>query len=159
MDSASAIAAVDVVARETALFAAAGFLIGGIDDLCADLLYFAFARRPRVPVAAGRPLRFAVMVPAWDEANVIEPMLAAMMARIGDHDVRVYVGTYPNDPATGAAVARAAATDARIRPVVGRLAGPTTKGCNLNTIWRALTDEERTSGWRADAIVLHVTGQ
>ena len=71
-------------------------------------------RRPPVTSAPGR---LAVFVPAWDEAAVIGPMLAHARAAFGDADCRLYVGCYPNDPATIAAV-RAVGWDA-LRLVIG----------------------------------------
>lgn len=155
MDFGLAMAAVDVAARETALFAAVGLLIGGLDDLAADLLYLSRARRPHQRPPHSTPQRFAILIPAWDEAAVIERMLATTLARTGGHDARLYVGVYPNDPATTAAVARAAADDGRVRLVVGATPGPTTKGDNLNSLWRALGRDEQAEDWRADVIVLH----
>jgi adsorption protein B len=66
---------VEAAARELALFAAAGFLIGGIDELLIDLTWtmravrrlFVFRNRPRATVASlppARPGRFAVFIPA-----------------------------------------------------------------------------------------------
>lgn len=155
MDFAPALSVIDMVARESALFAATGFLIGGVDDLCADLLYLTSARRAVEPDGPATARRFAMLVPAWDEAAVIAPMLTAALARIGGHDVRIYVGAYPNDPATIAAVERIAVCEARVRLVVGDRPGPTTKGDNLNAMWHALGEDEAAGDWRADTIVLH----
>lgn len=68
---------VDACARELALFAAVGFLIGGIDDLAIDLIWmarsawrrvFVYSRFPRATVASlpppERPGRIAIFVPA-----------------------------------------------------------------------------------------------
>lgn len=41
------IEAIDIVARETLLFAGIGFLVGGIDDLVIDLLYGALMLKRR----------------------------------------------------------------------------------------------------------------
>lgn len=145
----------DTVARELALFAGVGLLIGGIDDLFVDGCYFAlraFRRRRRLTVGGLRPaapLRFAVLVPAWEEAAVIGAMLTAALARLRSADYRIFVGCYPNDAATIAAVRSIA--DPRVRLVVGPRPGPTTKADNLNSLWRAVSD----SGWNADAVVLH----
>src|SRR5438067_989330 len=108
------LAALDAGAREFMLFAGVGFLIGGIDDLAVDLVFLAVWARRRLsrsnigdgdgtlaeyPVRAA-PRRFAVFVPAWDEAAVIGAMLRTTLARFGAADYRLYVGAYPNDRAT-----------------------------------------------------------
>lgn len=100
----------DVVARELALFAGVGLLIGGLDDLLVDFAYFvvrALRPRRRLTVAglpSAPPRRFALLVPAWREEEVIGAMLAAALARLRGADYRIFVGCYPNDPATIAAV-------------------------------------------------------
>lgn len=147
----------DAVARELMLFAAAGMLIGGVDDLALDACWAALCvrrRRRRLTLAtlpSARPTRFALFVPAWDEAAVIAPMLRATLARLEGHEFRVFVGVYPNDPATRAAAETVAAADARVHLVIAPEAGPTTKADNLNSMWRSM----RSSDWVADAIVLH----
>jgi len=99
-------------------------------------------------------MRLAVFVPAWDEARVIGPMLGAALARLEHPDYRIYVGLYPNDPATVEAAAAVAERDPRVRLVIGSRDGPTTKADNLNTLWRALM-RDAAAGWSAAAVVLH----
>ena len=155
------VAGLDSVAREAMLFAGVGFLIGGIDDLAVDLVYFvrrgwrrsgdADCRLGATEATTG-PL--AIFVPAWDEASVIGAMLTTALDRLDHPDYRLYVGTYPNDRATIDAVASVAERDARVRLVVGSRPGPTTKADCLNTLWHALRRDEA-DGVRACAIVLH----
>lgn len=158
------LAALDACAREALLFAAAGFLIGGIDDLLIDMLFIwrALRRRlrrgPRFSAAdftlAETPGRMVVFVPAWDEAAVIAPMLTALLARYDYPNYAVYVGAYPNDAATIQAVTAIAAQDARVTLVIGPREGPTTKADCLNTLWQAMLEHEATRG-RVKAVVLH----
>ena len=148
----------DSLARETMLFAAVGLLIGGVDDLATDAVYWVrrLAGHDRaVPIArlgacegAGR---FVIFVPAWDEAAVIGAMLDTALARIRHEDYRIHVGLYPNDAATIAAVTKVARRDARVRAVVGPRDGPTTKADCLNVLWHDL----RRSGAAVRAVVLH----
>lgn len=149
--------AIDAVAREVTLIAAVGLLIGGVDDLLADLVYgIARLRRrdwPKPPLDRNAGT-LAVFIPAWDEAAVIGAMLRAALSRYDHASFRIYVGTYPNDPATIAAVAEVAETDNRVRLVIGVKPGPTTKAGCLNTLWRALLADEA-AGEPVLAVVLH----
>jgi adsorption protein B len=151
----------DVVMREAALFAASGFLILGVGDLVVDALWLRLAlasrRRPRRTLGdlapPARPGLLAVFVPAWDEQAVIGDMLRTALAAWGAGDYRIYVGCYPNDPGTHAAVG--AIRDPRVRAVVGSVAGPTTKADCLNRLWEALLADEARDGLRAKAVILH----
>lgn len=156
------IIAIDAAARETTLFAALWFMVGGIDDLLVDLIYLLQRlrlrrRRGRPPALEGPvpPGRIVVFVPAWDESAVIGRMLRAALARFDHPDYRIYVGAYPNDPATIAAAAHVALEDARVRLVIGAAPGPTTKADCLNGLWRALLRDEGAEGFLASAVALH----
>jgi adsorption protein B len=153
-------------ARELGLFAAVGLAIGGIDDLAVDLLWIGrclwrraaiYSRFPRATMAslppAAAPGRIAIFVPAWRESAVIGAMLRAALGTIRYADYRIYVGTYPNDPATIDAVA--ALGDPRIRLVEGIRPGPTTKAECLNRCWQAMRADEADTGTLCKAIVLH----
>lgn len=154
------------VTRELMLFSLVGFLIGGADDLAIDLIWLSRTLARRVTFYSYRrgansstlpmprvPGRAVIFVPAWDESNVIAQMLTHMVRAFGDQDYRIYVGCYPNDPATLAAIGSVAAT--HVRAVVGRDDGPTTKADCLNTLWQALIADEVAEGWRAKSIILH----
>jgi adsorption protein B len=148
----------ETLMRETALFAASGFLAIGASDLAVDLIWaVAIAtRRPgpsRPPSPSEARRKLALFVPAWDEAAVIGAMLRTTLAAYRGVDFRLYVGCYPNDRATAAAAA--SPPDPRVRIVIGPSDGPTTKADCLNTLWRALRADEAAGPWRADAVVLH----
>jgi adsorption protein B len=151
------------VLRETTLFAAAGFAIGGLDDLAVDALFLTRVVRRRardhrdvflaeLPAPA---MRVAMFVPAWDEASVIAPMLRTACERLPEAKLRIYVGVYPNDPDTMAAVARVARTDTRIRMAVSPRPGPTTKADCLNAVWQSMRADEEHDGVPFDAVLLH----
>ncbi|MEO7787359.1 MAG: glycosyl transferase family protein [Sphingomicrobium sp.] len=153
------------LAEELALFAAVGFLVVALNDLAVDIIYFArrlwralaiYSRYPRAfaqTLPAHSPGWLAVFIPAWDESEVIAPMLRETVKRFGAGDYRLFVGHYANDPATAAAIAKAA--DPHIIPVALAVHGPTTKADCLNHLHSALLVEERARGQRATAIVLH----
>ena len=155
------LALLEVVTRELMLFAAVGLLLGGIDDLAVDLLFFArrawrgfgvslsLADLPAVPAS-----RAAIFVPAWDEAAVIGPMLRTLLARLHG-DYAVYVAVYANDRPTTEAVAAVARIDGRVRLVINPAHGPSTKADNLNSAWVAMRADERASGVPVRFVVLH----
>jgi adsorption protein B len=156
----------ELAMQEVALFAAFGFLVLGMSDVIVDFLWFwlLFSGRLGPDKAFDRDIArlseggtttglMAVFVPAWDEADVIERMLAQALLRFSPGDFCLYVGCYPNDPETIAAVRRVA--DPRVRLVIGAAPGPTTKADCLNRLWEALLEDERAEGRRARAIILH----
>ncbi|QJU60457.1 glycosyl transferase family protein [Sphingomonas sp. AP4-R1] len=152
--------------RELGLFAAIGLAVGGLDDLAVDGLWIGrslwrratvYRRHARMTMATlpppEEPGAIAIFIGAWSESAVIGAMLRAALAGIRHGDYRIYVGTYPNDPETERAVLGVG--DARIRRVGGVLPGPTTKAECLNRIWQSMLADERASGRRFKAIVLH----
>ncbi|WP_397597522.1 glycosyl transferase family protein [Sphingorhabdus sp.] len=156
--------------RELLLFSAIWLLIGAIDDLCVDAIWagrrlyrkiaFYWHRPPmtvdELPAKSG-PGLIAVLIPAWGEAAVIGTMLANCTRSWANSgcEYRIYVGCYPNDPHTSAAVIRAAKHNPVIRLVLVDHMGPTTKADCLNRLWKALRADEIAGGYTAKAIVLH----
>lgn len=163
------LAALELARDELLLFAGIGLLIGGIDDLAVDVVYgvrrvwrdlTVYTRFPRMtardlpPPGASGPI--AIFVPAWDEAAVIAPMLRRCLTLWADENIRIFLGIYPNDPATLAA-ARAVLAERgsdRIDLVVTARQGPTTKADCLNGLWQALLRWEDAHG-PVMAVVLH----
>lgn len=159
IEFATAVVALDAVAREAMMFAATGFLVGGIDDLIVDILYLARrewrgGHRLLADIGQGPHGPIAIFLPAWDESAVIAPMIGHALGRIDYPNFRLYVGAYHNDRATIAAAAAVAADDRRVRLVINECDGPTTKADCLNAIWRAYKRDEA-AGEGARAIVLH----
>ncbi|NWK95989.1 hypothetical protein DM806_09940 [Sphingobium lactosutens] len=162
------IAALGTLHHELLLFAAVGLAIGGLDDFLVDLLFLLrktwrdiviYARHPRMTTASlptsDRPGKVAIFVPAWQEASVIGQMLRTALDRWGDAPYRIFVGTYPNDPATIDVVAALAPGDPRLLLGINERPGPTTKADCLNLLWRAMLAEEEAGGFRYKAVVLH----
>jgi adsorption protein B len=151
---------------ELSLFAAVGFLIFSIDDLAVDLIYFIrkgwraaviYSRFPRMSAnglpTPMRPGWLAVLIPAWDEAGVIAPMLRGTLQRFDHPDYTIFVGYYRNDPATRTAIQEV--DDPRIVAVAVNADGPTTKADCLNHLYAALQRHEAAIGRAAKAVVLH----
>jgi bacteriophage N4 adsorption protein B len=149
----------DMAFVELTLFAAIGFVLGGIDELAVDIIWIAqrFIRRrgvvpPTLWAQAGPPppqLRYAVMVPAWNESAVIGRMIDTNLAAYRGSDVVLFIGCYPNDPATIGEVSRRAGE--RVKLVIGPRPGKSTKADCLNNIWHAVQSERA----HFDAIILH----
>jgi bacteriophage N4 adsorption protein B len=155
-----------ILLYELILFAAIGFAIGGIDDLIVDMLWITrtvwrrmtvYSRHQRVSIATlarpRDPAALAVIIPAWDEASVIAPMLRNATSAWIDQSCTIYVGCYWNDIRTQAAVA--SVRDDRIRLVIVPHNGPTTKSDCLNHIWHQLRADEMLWGVKFKAVVLH----
>ncbi|MEN9932440.1 MAG: hypothetical protein RIS17_1013 [Pseudomonadota bacterium] len=141
---------------ESLLLVAVLVALNGIDDLAIDIAWLLMPRHRRrwQPLPANPPARrFAIIIPAWDEAAVIGTMLRRTLGVIDWPDYAIFVGTYPNDPATQAEVA--AIDDPRLHLVVGNAPGPTTKADCLNNLWRAVLADEAATGRPYDAIILH----
>jgi len=153
-------------AAELALFAGVGFLLFAVNDLLVDLIYFArrfwrgltvYSRYRRTYasyyVFNKNPGFIAILVPAWDEATVIAPMLRATLQRLDYDNYRIFVGHYRNDPATAAAIR--SVNDPRVESVEVGADGPTTKADCLDHLYDALIAHETATGSAAKAVVLH----
>ncbi|OCC25266.1 hypothetical protein MB02_00880 [Croceicoccus estronivorus] len=149
---------------ELLLFAGVFFLIGTLDDIAIDLYYLwvkltGKARTMKVDRAelSGQPLlgTAAVMIPAWQEAEVIGATVAHMLAAWPQAELRIYVGCYSNDPETAWAVVRAGNGDPRLRLVIHDRAGPTSKADCLNRLFSALREDEERNCTRARMVLLH----
>lgn len=150
--------------HELLLFAGFFFLLGAIDEFGMDLawLWLRFSGRAETPVLARGEIhhrqlsgRAAVLIPAWQEANVIADTLSHALAVWPQNDLRLYVGVYRNDPATLEAAACGARGDRRVRIVVHDRLGPSTKADCLNRLYAALRQDELREGRMARMVVLH----
>lgn len=154
----------DAVARAGAWPIATAILANQVDELFVDGSFLArgLHRRARrtLPPEALRDAprrRIAILVPAWQESDVLGQMLAKNLAAI-DYDRDRYdffCGTYRNDPATQACVDAVARVERSVRKVVVPHDGPTSKADCLNWIWRGVREEEARRGIRYDILVMH----
>ena len=149
--------------REALRFSATTLAVFSLDDLAVDAVFLgratwrAVTRQGQPPRAdelvTANPGAFAIIVPAWDEAAVIGAMLRDLTTRLDHPDFTVFVGVYPNDPATRAAVD--GVDDPRIVAVTCTRPGATTKADCLNHLWRAVLAAEVARERRFKAVVLH----
>lgn len=158
------------VQRELLLFSAIWLLIGALDDFSVDAIWagrWLYRRltfyRDTPPMTANQLPKtsddglLAVFIPAWGEAAVIGAMLmnCTRSWSASTCNYRIYVGCYPNDRQSVAAVAAAARYNSRIRLVLVGHDGPTTKADCLNRLWGALLADEVAGGYKAKAIIMH----
>lgn len=150
--------------HELLMFAGVFFLVGALDDLGIDGLWLWLRATGRIPTPTrsrvalrSRPLSgpIAVVIPAWREAAVIGQTIRHLLETWPQHDLRLYVGCYRNDPATLGAGVAAAHCDPRLRLVIVDADGPTTKADCLNRLYAALALDEERSGRRFRAVVFH----
>ena len=148
--------------RELLLFALVWFIIGMFDEVAVDAIWALLWLTGRVKtprLAAGEGLQelsglAAVLIPAWQEAEVIGVTIASILSSWGQRDYRLYVGCYRNDVATIAEVMRASGNDPRLRLVIHDRIGPTTKADCLNRLYAALASDETRMKARFRMVVL-----
>ncbi len=142
-------------------------LFSGLDDLFIDMVWLCFTVRgklfwkPRVVLPSERKLvsspeqRIAIFVPLWHEAEVIGGMLTHNVAAIRYHHYDFFVGAYPNDSATIAAVRASEARFANVHLAVCPHDGPTSKADCLNWIYQRMLLFEEANGAKFDVVMTH----
>ena len=137
----------------------AWIVVSGLDDLFVDAAALVrFLRRGRTPPAPEpdvpvRPL--AIVVPCWQESAVIADMLRHNLAAIDYPDFDIFVGAYPNDPATIAAVESVAAKQPRVHLALCPHDGPTSKADCLNWVVQHVLLAEEQRGGRFAGLLMH----
>lgn len=117
------------------------YFVSGLDDTFVDLVAYAFRLKPRrISRAQMRVIdstpekRIAVLIPAWDEGNVIDRMIHGNIRRIEYSNYHFFVGVYPNDPLTLQKVQALEKQYSNVHAVVNHKPGPTSKGQILNHV-------------------------
>ena len=150
--------------HELLLFAGIFFLIGAIDDLAIDAIYLwqRATGKARTRKVDGEALSVeelagpaAIFIPTWREDAVIGDTVRHALKVWPQNNYRLYVGCYPNDAATMAAVMDASNGDPRLRLVIHDRNGPTTKADCLNRLYLALEADERRAGYEARMVLFH----
>ncbi len=134
-----------------------------LDDLILDVSYLWFRFRSRgpgsrdscAPAAVGPAVRIAILIPCWDEAEVIEEMIERNVAAIDYSNYEIWLGVYPNDAATQERAAACAARLPGVRYVVCPHDGPTTKADCLNAIYEGIRRHEQAAGEHYDVYLQH----
>ncbi len=143
-------------------------LFSGLDDLFIDLCFWGrefwrtVVHRDQVPPVTVETLMareerwFAIMVPAWQESDVIAHMIENTLETLDYQRYVVFLGTYQNDAATTAEADRMVARDPlRIRRATVEADGPTSKADCLNWILRAIVAYEGEHAMRFAGVLMH----
>jgi len=146
---------------------ALAILISGLDDLTIDVAWLADwihrKLRPRADLfppgarqldAAPRR-RIAILVPLWQEHEVIGRMLEHAVAAIRYPEYHIFAGAYPNDPRTQEAIRAVSERFPHVHLALCPHDGPTSKADCLNWLFQNLALYEERSGGRFDLIVTH----
>ena len=149
--------------HELLLFAAFWFLVGTIDDVGVDLVWIWLKLTGKAAVAricdqrAAAPLtaHAAVLIAAWQEAEVIGHTVRHALSAWRQREFTLYVGCYCNDAGTIASVMAAARGDARVKLVIHDKPGPTTKADCLNRLFRAVRDDDRRRSICSRFVLMH----
>ena len=106
---------------------------------------------------ADRPQRLAVLLPTWQDAQNIGPMLRATLGYTNYSPLHLdfFVGVYPNDPKTLEAVEALSQEFVNVHVVVCDRPGPLPKGQLLNFMYGYLERFERNNRLQFEAVALH----
>ncbi|KPP81942.1 MAG: bacteriophage N4 adsorption protein NrfB [Oceanicaulis sp. HLUCCA04] len=148
------------------VYAALVIFVSSIDDTFLDLYYWVltaqnlavrpFRRTPSVEKLRAMPeKRFAVLIPAWQEADVIARMVDHTIQELDYAAYDIFIGVYPNDADTIREADALVARHANVyRANVGH-PGPTSKADCLNWIIQNAIARESHAGKRYEAFVMH----
>lgn len=103
------------------------------------------------------PKMLAVSIAAWHEANVIGDVITNFL-NTADYPKSMYhlfVGVYPNDPDTIAAVQMVSETFPNVHPIINCMEGPTTKAQNINHVIRQIKVFEKENDIRFASLTVH----
>lgn len=142
-------------------------LISGLDDLFLDAAFvhrwvmfhvfgrpwFAWPTLTEVDAAPRR--RIAIFVPLWHEHAVIGSMLERNIPATLFYAAEFFVGAYPNDRETVAAVRHAVRKFPRVHLALCPHDGPTSKADCLNWIYQCMLAHEERHGTQFDTIMTH----
>jgi adsorption protein B len=142
--------------------------VSSIDDLFIDIWYWArriyrhlsLQRRNYSKLTAAQLFErgeqpLAIMVPAWQEHDVIAAMVQNMVEVLDYQNYVVFVGTYVNDPATIEEVERMKKRYRQVIRVEVPHPGPTSKADCLNFVVAEIFNHERETGVEFAGVVLH----
>lgn len=155
---------------ELGLFLVAGlFLFGSLDDFFLDIVHTVFNLKPKkvskIDLESWKKLDekpIAVMIPAWQEYDVLEAMVKTNLKRIQYENYHWFIGVYPNDEKTlTIALDLEKRYKDKITVVVNNMEGPTSKAQCLNRVLEVMMGgidkaiKEGTTPWIPHYIAIH----
>jgi adsorption protein B len=143
--------------------------VSSLDDLFIDIWYWIrrlvrrtkVERTPKYRRLTVEQLRdreeqpLAIMVPAWQESDVIAAMVQNLVEVMEYHNYRVFIGTYPNDQPTIDEVERMTKRYPQLQRVEVPHPGPTSKADCLNSVVDAIFEHEKTHDVEFAGVILH----
>ncbi len=137
------------------------FVFFGIDDLFVDVFALFKRAKPEQLDLKGLerkpPKMQAIIIACWHEDAVIESVVDNLVASIQypADQYRVFIGTYPNDPATQAAADRLCARHDNVVKLVNATEGPTSKADMLNYGFTAIRAYEKAHTLQFAGVTIH----
>jgi bacteriophage N4 adsorption protein B len=133
-------------------------LLNGIDDLIIVIAWLFLSHKPNPasdPEFPAAERRMAIFVPLWREHRVIERMVAQNVGTLKYENYDIFIGAYPNDPPTLAAVAEARKRFPNVHLAEVPHDGPTSKADCLNWIYQRMLVFEEETGAHFEMVLTH----
>lgn len=139
------------------------YLFMGIDDFVWDIAGL-FRRRSYKEqlldlhkLDSTPPKLLAIAIAAWHEDNVLGDVIDNVLSSVlyPKSMYHIFLGVYPNDPATISVAESLAARYPNVHVVINDLPGPTSKAQNINYIYRSIRRFEEEHGWRFASLSIH----
>jgi len=151
--------------RIAIMISAVLILVSSIDDLLIDIAYWVgtllrfttfWVRPPKQAWLDQYPEKMiAIMVPAWQEAEVIANMIANTSKTFDYTRYKIFVGVYANDAETRREVEKVRQRFPNVYRAEVPHDGPTSKADCLNWIVQNILLHEERTGERFDAFLMH----
>lgn len=131
------------------------FVISSIDEFFIDLCYFfqkayqklfiatPFKRLTEKQLLAKPEQTIAIMIPCWDESAIIRKMLENTIKTVNYTNYVIFIGTYPNDPATLREVDLLRGKYGNVERIITPNDGPTSKADCLNWLYEGILAFEK----------------
>ena len=142
------------------------FVINGIDEFFIDLCYFFRETYRKLfktehnkclteeQLLAKPEQAIAVMIPCWDESATIQQMLKNTIKTVNYSNYVIFIGTYPNDPATQQEVDLLREKYGNVERIVTPDDGPTNKADGLNWLYEGILVFEKNYNKKFDIFII-----